>query len=217
MSHFISFEPLIIPVYAPCLCLYAVLLSTRHSNHDPLLTLTRSRMTTGGAGGGPQGPSQHPGRRLDSSLTEFACALRGAKLDPIKVEGGGPAMKLTFEPSLTFPDDLKRRHKGLMIRDFYYRLFERVASMERSLLTGVPGIGKSWWIWYAMNLIFNKEPAPCVVWQTFKRGGDECVLFKGAAFSTLFSERSVNCLFKFVPSRHILRRQGLRGPTQCLP
>ena len=29
-----------------CSCLYAVLLSTRRSNHDPLLTLTRSRMTT---------------------------------------------------------------------------------------------------------------------------------------------------------------------------
>ena len=46
MSYFISFEPLIIPVYARCFCLYAVLLLTRHSNHDPLLTLTRSRMTT---------------------------------------------------------------------------------------------------------------------------------------------------------------------------
>ena len=46
MSHFISFEPLIVLVYAPCFCLYAVLLSTRRSYHDPLLTLTRSRMTT---------------------------------------------------------------------------------------------------------------------------------------------------------------------------
>ena len=64
MSYFISFVLLIVPVYAPCLCLYAVLLSTRHSNHDPLLTLTRSRMTTGGAGGGPQGPSQQPGESL---------------------------------------------------------------------------------------------------------------------------------------------------------
>jgi len=130
---------------------------------------------------------------VDSSLTEFARALRGAKLDPIKVEGGGPAMKLIFEPSLTFPDDLTRSHKGLMIRDFYGCLFERVASMRRSLLTGVPGIGKSWWIWYAMNLIFNQEPAPCVVWQTFKRGDDECVLFKGAAFSTLISDNSLKC------------------------
>ena len=46
MSYFISFVLLIVPVYASCLCLYAVLLSTRHSNHDPLLTLTCSRMTT---------------------------------------------------------------------------------------------------------------------------------------------------------------------------
>ena len=68
---------------------------------------------------------------MDSSLTEFARALRDAKLDPIMVEGGGSAMKLTFEPSLTFPDDLTRRHKGLMIRDFYGRLFDRVASMRR--------------------------------------------------------------------------------------
>ena len=36
-----------------------------HSNHDPLLTLTRSRMTVGGAGGG--GP-QVPGQQLGESL-----------------------------------------------------------------------------------------------------------------------------------------------------
>jgi len=60
MSYFISFVLLIVPVYASCLCLDAVLLSTRHSNRDPLLTLTRSRMTTGGGGGGggPQGPGE---------------------------------------------------------------------------------------------------------------------------------------------------------------
>ena len=46
MSYFISFEPLIIPVYDRCICLFAVLLSTRHSHHDPLLTLTRSHMKT---------------------------------------------------------------------------------------------------------------------------------------------------------------------------
>ena len=69
MSHFLSFEPLIIPVYARCLCLYAVLLS-RHSHHDPLLTLTRSCMTTGGAGAGEGGggeaqvPGQQPGEIL---------------------------------------------------------------------------------------------------------------------------------------------------------
>jgi hypothetical protein len=42
---------------------YAVLLTTRHSNHDPLLTLTRSRMELAGGpgGGGPQGPGQQPG------------------------------------------------------------------------------------------------------------------------------------------------------------
>ena len=33
MSHFISFEPLIVPVSN--FCLDAVLLSTRHSRHDP--------------------------------------------------------------------------------------------------------------------------------------------------------------------------------------
>ena len=60
MSHFISFEPLIVPVYAPCLCLDAALLSTRRSNHDPLLTLTRSRMTAGGGGGEVQGPGESP-------------------------------------------------------------------------------------------------------------------------------------------------------------
>ena len=46
MSHFLSFEPLIVPVYARCFCLDAVLLSTRHSHHDPASDSHTSRMTT---------------------------------------------------------------------------------------------------------------------------------------------------------------------------
>ena len=34
MSYLISIEPLIVPVYARCFCLYVVLLSMRHSNHN---------------------------------------------------------------------------------------------------------------------------------------------------------------------------------------
>ena len=62
MSHFISFEPLIVLVYARCFCLYAVLLDDILIT-TLLLTLTRSRMTTGGAGGGGgevQGPGESP-------------------------------------------------------------------------------------------------------------------------------------------------------------
>ena len=46
MSHFISCESLIVPVYARCFCLDAVLLSTRHSHHDPASDSHTSRMTT---------------------------------------------------------------------------------------------------------------------------------------------------------------------------
>ena len=46
MSYFISFEPLIGPV-SMLLPLCCLALDDIHSNHDPLLTLTRSRMKLG--------------------------------------------------------------------------------------------------------------------------------------------------------------------------
>ena len=70
MSYFISFEPLIIPVYARCFCLYAVLLLTRHSHHDPASdshTLSHDNLVAGGPGGGGgqgQVPGQQPGESL---------------------------------------------------------------------------------------------------------------------------------------------------------
>ena len=30
-----------------------------------------------------------------------------------------------------------------------------------------------------MHMLLNQEPAPAIVWQTFKRGVDACVLFNG--------------------------------------
>jgi hypothetical protein len=118
---------------------------------------------------------------LDAKLTEFACALRDAKVKDI----GGGMQLLSFGPGSYFPDDNQQCRHDLLVRDFYRRLLERIASepIGASLLTGVPGTGKSWWIWYAVYIILNMDPAPAIVWQSFKRGADECVLFKdGKAF-----------------------------------
>ena len=57
------------------------------------------------------------------------------------------------------------------MRDFYPRLFDRIASHKiGSLLTGVPGTGKSWWIWYAVHLLLKQDSPPDIVWQSFKLG-----------------------------------------------
>lgn len=89
----------------------------------------------------------------------------------------------SFGPGPYFPDDVDLHRSDLVARDFYNALFERISSMRSSLLTGVPGTGKSWWIWYAVHRLLNQDPSPAIVWQTFKRGIDQCVLFKdGKAF-----------------------------------
>ena len=46
-----------------------------------------------------------------------------------------------------FPDDVKRQRSDLLIRDFFPRLLQRIETMGDSLLTGVAGTGKSWWVW----------------------------------------------------------------------
>ena len=117
----------------------------------------------------------------DATLTKFACALRDAVVEDI----GDNMQLLSFGPDSYFPDDDERCRCNLLVRDFYPRLFDRTAaeSTGKSLLTGVPGTGKSWWIWYAMHLLLKQDPAPAIVWQSFKRDVNECVLFKdGEAF-----------------------------------
>ena len=84
-----------------------------------------------------------------------------------------------------FTNDSQRLRCDLLVRDFYPRLFDRITAepIGASLLTGVSGTGKSWWIWYAVHLLLKQDPAPAIVWQSFKRGVSKCVLFKnGEAF-----------------------------------
>ena len=57
------------------------------------------------------------------------------------------------------------------------------ASPMGATLCAPPAAGKSWWIWYAIHRLLNQSPSPAIVWQTFKRGTNGCVLFKdGKAF-----------------------------------
>ena len=117
---------------------------------------------------------------LDEKLTKFIKALRDATVEDL----GNGMQELSLDPNFHFPGDKRRRNK-LIVRDFYLRLFQRVEaeSNGESLLTGVPGTGKSWWIWYAMHLLLNRSPTTTIVWQSFKRGEDGCVMFKdGKAF-----------------------------------
>lgn len=112
-------------------------------------------------------------------MTEFACALRDAIIEDL----GSGMQLLSLGGGFYFPTDNGLRRNALLVRDFHDALFQRTAAMPASLLTGVPGIGKSWWIWYAIHRLLQQDPAPAIVWQTFKRGISQCVLFKdGRAF-----------------------------------
>jgi hypothetical protein len=115
----------------------------------------------------------------DATLTKFACALRDATVKDV----GDNMLILSLGSDTSFPDDTELGRNSLLVRDFYSHLFDRIAAARASLLTGVPGTGKSWWIWYAMHLLLKQDQAPAIVWQSFKRDINECVLFKdGEAF-----------------------------------
>ena len=83
------------------------------------------------------------GRLQDKNVTKFAQALQAATPQDI----GGGMMLLTFSSDCYFPDDPHKRRNQLLVRDFYPTLLERMSSENtgQSLLTGVPGTGKSWW------------------------------------------------------------------------
>ena len=101
--------------------------------------------------------------------------LRDAPL----VDVGGGMRLLSVGPDAYFPTDHKLHRGPLLVRDFFDDLFDRCATLHDVLLSGVPGTGSSWWVWYALRRIQQMDPAPAVVWQTFRLGRDECVLFKG--------------------------------------
>jgi hypothetical protein len=44
-------------------------------------------------------------------------------------------------------------------------------------VTGTPGIGKSWWVFYAIWKLQQEDAPPAVVWETFLKPGRR-VLFK---------------------------------------
>ncbi len=120
--------------------------------------------------------------RMDATrLTTFVCALRDATVKDI----GDNMQLLSFGPDSFFPDDTVLCCSSLLIRDFFPLLFDCAAkqSCGASLLTGVPGTGKSLWIWYAVHRLLKQDPASAIVWQSSKRGCDKCVLFMdGQAF-----------------------------------
>ena len=138
-------------------------------------------LTNTAAVGGPCAYAGVPyaGVVRDATLTKFVHALRDATVQDI----GNNMQLLSLALDTYFPDDTALCRNSLLVREFYHRLFDRMAAARAWLLTGVPGTGKSWWIWYAVYLLLQQDPAPAVVWQSFKRGVGKCVLFKdGEAF-----------------------------------
>jgi len=150
-----------------------------HTAHTCLCHEGRSGQARDGGATSTLAGGAAAGHVEDPQLTAFACALRDAKV--MDLDDG--MQLISFGPSSFFPDDVDLHRSDLVARDFYNTLFERISSMRSSLLTGIPGTGKSWWIWYAIHRLLNQGPSPAIVWQTFKRGTNDCVLFKdGKAF-----------------------------------
>ncbi|EFJ52637.1 hypothetical protein VOLCADRAFT_85820 [Volvox carteri f. nagariensis] len=95
----------------------------------------------------------------------------------VKDIGGGMSL-LSFDSNTFFPDDLKRCHHALIVRDVFPTLFELLQQQEAWLLTGVPGTGKSWFVWYAVYSLLQLKDPPSIVWQSHKFNMRRCVLFK---------------------------------------
>ncbi|KAG2438729.1 hypothetical protein HXX76_005274 [Chlamydomonas incerta] len=125
-----------------------------------------------GAGGAAAGPNK------DVVMTAFIRAMQTAKLEPV---GSGMSL-LSLGPNVYFPDDTDERRSTLLVRDFYAKLLERMKGGRAWLLTGVPGTGKSWWIWYAMFELLQEVEPPAIVWQSFKKGTRRVLFKDGAAY-----------------------------------
>lgn len=111
-------------------------------------------------------------------MTRFADALLKAQFEDV----GSNMQVLTFDRSCHLPDDMTKS-SGLLVRDFYPRLFDNISTRKAALLTGVPGTGKSLWVWYAIQRLLDQDPPPAVLWESSKRTADEVILFKdGKAF-----------------------------------
>jgi hypothetical protein len=110
----------------------------------------------------------------DPKLTAFLQALRNADVKDL----GNDMQLISFGPGAYFPTDSWQCRSALLVRNFFGALFDRVASLGASLLTGVPGTGKSWWLWYVVYRLLQQDAAPAIVWQTFKFGISQCVMFK---------------------------------------
>lgn len=111
----------------------------------------------------------------DAQLTAFVRSLRDATVSDL----GNGMQLISCGPGTHFPYDFDLQRSDMLALDFYGHLFDRISSMHSSLLTGVPGTGKSWWIWYAVHRLLKQDPSPSIVWRTFKQGTDRrCVLFQ---------------------------------------
>ncbi|PNH11883.1 hypothetical protein TSOC_001236, partial [Tetrabaena socialis] len=116
----------------------------------------------------------------DRRLTAFIRALGAAKLQDV---GNGMSL-LSLGTGVHFPDDVAKRRGALLVLDFYARLLGHMAQEKKRtwLLTGIPGTGKSWWIWYAMHSLLQQPEPPAIVWQTFKNPRRRVLFKDGVAY-----------------------------------
>lgn len=113
------------------------------------------------------------GLRESPSLSAFIQALQAAKPKSV----GDGMLLLSIGPDAHLPHDIVLRRSTLLVPDYYPNLMHLMTTGPAWLLTGVPGTGKSWFVWYAMHVLLQQPRPPAIVWQT--RGmQDACVLFK---------------------------------------
>ncbi|KXZ48803.1 hypothetical protein GPECTOR_25g387 [Gonium pectorale] len=130
-----------------------------------------------------------PAYPVDAKLTAFLEALRDAAVEDI---GGGMGL-LTLAPGTCLPDDPTGGCHALIVRDFFPALFERLQQGPAWLLTGIPGIGKSRFVWYAVHRLLQLETPPAIVWESKLYNGSGAirrVLFKDGAAHVVNDDRS---------------------------
>ena len=112
------------------------------------------------------------------ALSAFIQALQTAKLEDV---GDGMSL-LSLGPGVSFPVDTSEDRSKLLVRDFYTKLLQRMKDRPAWLLTGMPGTGKSWWIWFAMFQLLQEAEPPSIVWQSVKNEGGRILFKNGAAY-----------------------------------
>ena len=147
------------------------------------------------------------GMIYNKALTKLITNMKG--LDTCKLSNQIEALRL-LNPALSFNLENFGETKTLYIRSFYSFLYNTVLKCGKSVLTGNPGISKSWFQLYMLYRFVNDKPVDIVI----RDDGGRVTLIdlqRSQAFSTMYTMEGLELLYYLKPEKafYLMEPQSL--------